>query len=244
MMHDVDSLLAELDELGKSTSGQTPPATTPPASNPQPVVVRQIVDVADIESLLGDISVDSPPKQQPSTVQVTQKPVPSRVLEPLAPTKSEGLRAFDPDSDSDGDHHGLTHRPPSGPMPDTRQPFSPTNVPLGARVRCAKPKMGGTQWATGCSQTLIIDKKCDNMVCIKCDFKVSAFEHYRWSPSVSYIFLRNNVPDFEKLRVMLEFEQGSCAYACQCTSRTARELECIGAGPHSDVRWICAGHIE
>ncbi|GIX85977.1 hypothetical protein CEXT_377581, partial [Caerostris extrusa] len=34
-----------------------------------------------------------------------------------------------------------------------------------------------------------------------CDFKVSIFRDYAWDPSTNYLFLRNNMPDFDKTQV-------------------------------------------
>lgn len=51
-------------------------------------------------------------------------------------------------------------------------------------------------------------RKCDNLRCTKCDFRVIWFDNYAWSPTVNYIFLRNNVPDFFKLQEKLDPEKG------------------------------------
>ena len=46
-------------------------------------------------------------------------------------------------------------------------------------------------------------RSCDRLRCTECDFVVVSFAGYSWSTNVDYLFLRNNSPDFEKLKAKL-----------------------------------------
>ena len=46
------------------------------------------------------------------------------------------------------------------------------------------------------------------MRCTSCDFHVMWFDNYSWSDSCDYYFLRNNVPDFGRLKRKLNISQG------------------------------------
>ena len=41
------------------------------------------------------------------------------------------------------------------------------------------------------------------MRCLSCDFRVIWVNDYRWSDSCDYYFMRNNVPDYKKLKEKL-----------------------------------------
>ncbi|XP_015416594.1 PREDICTED: protein C8orf37 homolog [Myotis davidii] len=45
-----------------------------------------------------------------------------------------------------------------------------------------------------------------------------------WDKSCDYLFFRNNMPEFHKLKTKLVKKQGARAYACQCSWRTIVEL--------------------
>ena len=46
------------------------------------------------------------------------------------------------------------------------------------------------------------------MRCVSCDFHVIWFDNYSWSDSCDYYFLRNNVPDFGRLKKKLNTNKG------------------------------------
>ena len=46
-------------------------------------------------------------------------------------------------------------------------------------------------------------RACDNLRCTDCDFKVATFDNYSWDTTTDYLFLRNNAPDFYKLKAKL-----------------------------------------
>lgn len=69
--------------------------------------------------------------------------------------------------------------------------------------RCTPLYIGGTDLPQGCTTTGHI-RSCNEMHCIDCDQKVLTFNCYAWkSRSVDYLFLRNNFPDFARLRNVL-----------------------------------------
>jgi len=75
-----------------------------------------------------------------------------------------------------------------------------------------------------------------NFYCMGCDHEVLRIDRYVWKDDVAYMFLRNNYPNVMKLRPQLKFQEGSCAYCCQCSSRSADSsaaLEDVAEG----LRW-------
>jgi len=49
------------------------------------------------------------------------------------------------------------------------------------------------------------------MRCTSCDFKVASFDDFEWDRSTDYLFLRNNAPDFERLKSKLNRKRGEDA---------------------------------
>ena len=49
---------------------------------------------------------------------------------------------------------------------------------------------------------------CNQLRCTACDFRVCSFDNMVWSKDTSYLFLRNNTPDFEKLKSKLSRKKG------------------------------------
>ncbi|CAL1278306.1 unnamed protein product [Larinioides sclopetarius] len=81
---------------------------------------------------------------------------------------------------------------------------------------------------------------CDSLRCTNCDFKVSIFRDFAWDSSTNYLFLRNNMPDFEKVRSKLKVKKGWCAYGCQCHAISVNVFMEMKRASH--VKWVCAGH--
>lgn len=46
------------------------------------------------------------------------------------------------------------------------------------------------------------------MRCTSCDFKVVSFDDFEWDRSTDYLFLRNNAPEFERLKSNLNRKKG------------------------------------
>ena len=69
--------------------------------------------------------------------------------------------------------------------------------------------------------------------CSKCDLRVLRFTDQQWAPDVDYMFLRNFMPNVDKLQAKLRARDGHCAYSCQCTWVTAE----LGL-PHGVPHWF------
>lgn len=51
-------------------------------------------------------------------------------------------------------------------------------------------------------------RSCDTLRCTSCDFKVASFDDFDWESSTDYLFLRNNAPDFDRLKSKLTRKKG------------------------------------
>nr|CAH0106926.1 unnamed protein product [Daphnia galeata] len=84
---------------------------------------------------------------------------------------------------------------------------------------------------------------CGSLRCTGCDFRVSQFAHYRWRPGTDYLFLRNHMPEFDRVRVKLSTAKFCRAYACQCKFVTVKDLVDLNKlGQEFASTWICLGH--
>nr|XP_055159431.1 cilia- and flagella-associated protein 418 isoform X2 [Nyctereutes procyonoides] len=83
-------------------------------------------------------------------------------------------------------------------------------------------------------------RACDRLRCVACDFRVVSYDDCMWDQSCDYLFFRNNMPEFQKLRTKLVKKPGARAYACQCSWRTAEALTALQADPQ--LRWVCGRH--
>uniref|UniRef100_A0A0P6FZV7 Cilia- and flagella-associated protein 418 n=1 Tax=Daphnia magna TaxID=35525 RepID=A0A0P6FZV7_9CRUS len=84
---------------------------------------------------------------------------------------------------------------------------------------------------------------CTSLRCTGCDFRVSQFAHYRWRPGTDYLFLRNHMPEFDRVRVKLSTAKFCRAYACQCKFVTVKDLVDLNKLGHEFAStWICLGH--
>ncbi|XP_048752920.2 cilia- and flagella-associated protein 418-like isoform X2 [Ostrea edulis] len=82
-------------------------------------------------------------------------------------------------------------------------------------------------------------KSCDKLRCTSCDFKVCSFDNYEWHPDTDYLFLRNNAPDYHRLKTNLVPKRGSRSYCCQCCLRSVQEMTKL-ADPR--LKWVCGKH--
>ncbi|XP_030880071.1 protein C8orf37 homolog [Leptonychotes weddellii] len=87
---------------------------------------------------------------------------------------------------------------------------------------------------------MISQKACDHLRCIACDFWVVSYDDYMWDKSCDYLFFRNNMPEFHKLRTKLVKKKGTRAYACQCSWRTIEDLTDLQTD--HQLRWVCGKH--
>ena len=113
--------------------------------------------------------------------------------------------------------------------------------------KCQPIFVGGSMTSRG-HGTRVNPKCCDRLLCLACDFKVVTFDEFTWLPRTDYLFLRNNVPEFARLKSNLKSSPGSRAYACQCRWLNARkytEINPHGTGAGTDAgppKWICTKH--
>ncbi|KAF3822629.1 hypothetical protein GH733_008003, partial [Mirounga leonina] len=84
---------------------------------------------------------------------------------------------------------------------------------------------------------IIVIIACDHLRCIACDFWVVSYDDYMWDKSCDYLFFRNNMPEFHKLRTKLVKKKGTRAYACQCSWRTIEDLTDLQTD--HQLRWVC-----
>lgn len=59
------------------------------------------------------------------------------------------------------------------------------------------------------SDMCVFCRSCDKLRCTSCDFKVCSFDNYEWHPDTDYLFLRNNAPDYHRLKTNLVPKRGT-----------------------------------
>ena len=123
---------------------------------------------------------------------------------------------------------------------DNSKSISETKGDVDTGRRQCRPEtlLGGPQSSSGVS-AVTSPRVCDNMLCLACNLPVIAIDHVQWDESTDYLFLRNNVPNIDKLRAKLKMKKGCRAYACQCQWRNVTE---ITSTRNCGVQWICRKH--
>ncbi|XP_048214844.1 cilia- and flagella-associated protein 418 isoform X1 [Perognathus longimembris pacificus] len=109
----------------------------------------------------------------------------------------------------------------------------------GLSKSCGPVYLSGSSIPCGIG-THTSQRACDRLRCIACDFWVVSYSDYMWDTSCDYLFFRNNVPDFHKLKTKLIMKKGARAYACQCSWRTIEELTDLQTD--HQLRWVCGKH--
>ncbi|XP_006161362.1 protein C8orf37 homolog isoform X2 [Tupaia chinensis] len=104
---------------------------------------------------------------------------------------------------------------------------------------CSPVFLGGSTIPCGIG-TNTSQRACDHLRCIACDFWVVSYDDFMWDPSCDYLFFRNNMPEFHKLKTKLLKNKGTRAYACQCSWRTVEELTDLQTDHR--LRWVCGKH--
>lgn len=107
------------------------------------------------------------------------------------------------------------------------------------KKKCFPLYLGGSEISFGLSSSLS-ERACNNIRCTACDFKVSIFMDFRWDKSTDHIFLRNNMPDFDRLKSKLRSHKGSSAYSCQCHCVSVQFLTAVKK--LETCKWVCGGH--
>ncbi|EDO49219.1 predicted protein [Nematostella vectensis] len=118
---------------------------------------------------------------------------------------------------------------------------SPSSTPglTAHKSKCFTLLLGGTRFSKGLC-TVSEQRTCDKLRCTSCDFKVVVFDNYAWDGDCDYLFFRNNVPDFHKLKVKLKTRKGTRAYACQCCWRSIVDL--MDLQTDATLKWVCGKH--
>nr|XP_022342962.1 protein C8orf37 homolog [Crassostrea virginica] len=127
------------------------------------------------------------------------------------------------------------------PIPKTSVvsvPNGTTDFRPASGKKCFPVYLGGSMCSQGMANSFS-QRTCDKMRCTSCDFKVCSFDNFEWHKDTDYLFLRNNAPDYERLKSHLDPKNGSRAYCCQCSHRSVRELTKL-ADPQ--LKWVCGKH--
>lgn len=109
----------------------------------------------------------------------------------------------------------------------------------GLGKSCSPVYIGGSTVPCGIG-TNTSQRACDHLRCTACDFWVESYDDYRWDKSCDYLFFRNNMPEFHKLKTKLVKKKGTRAYACQCSWRAVEELTDLQTD--HQLRWVCGKH--
>ncbi|OWF35625.1 protein C8orf37 homolog [Mizuhopecten yessoensis] len=109
--------------------------------------------------------------------------------------------------------------------------------PESAR-KCFPVYIGGSASSLGMGNSMN-PRCCDQMRCTSCDFKVAIFDNFEWDASTDYLFLRNNCPDFQRLKPKLHSKRGCRAYCCQCCHRSISTVEQL---TDPSLKWVCGKH--
>uniref|UniRef100_A0A3Q0QY73 Cilia- and flagella-associated protein 418 n=1 Tax=Amphilophus citrinellus TaxID=61819 RepID=A0A3Q0QY73_AMPCI len=107
--------------------------------------------------------------------------------------------------------------------------------------RCCPVFIGGSSVTNGVG-TATSKRSCDQLRCISCDFRVLMFDDCEWDSTCDYLFLRNNMPEHQKLRTKLKKRRGLRAYACQCSWISTLEMTDLREQPQ--LRWVCGKHQD
>ncbi|XP_053183462.1 cilia- and flagella-associated protein 418 [Scomber japonicus] len=107
--------------------------------------------------------------------------------------------------------------------------------------KCCPVFVGGSSVTNGVG-TATSKRSCDQLRCTSCDFRVLMFDDCEWDSSCDYLFLRNNMPDHQKLRAKLKRRRGLRSYACQCSWFSALQPTDLRDKPQ--LRWVCAKHLD
>lgn len=113
---------------------------------------------------------------------------------------------------------------------------SQTSRPISAR--CFALCIGGSSVSIGHGNS-VNRRSCSTIRCTSCDFKVISFDDFEWDPTTDYLFLRNNAPDFERLKSNLRKKKGYRAYCCQCSHIAVNMLTDV---KDLQLKWVCGRH--
>uniref|UniRef100_A0A6B0UZV7 Cilia- and flagella-associated protein 418 n=1 Tax=Ixodes ricinus TaxID=34613 RepID=A0A6B0UZV7_IXORI len=93
--------------------------------------------------------------------------------------------------------------------------------------QCYEVHLGGTETTRGLS-TSVSKRACDRLHCFQCDFEVCIFDGFAWNEATDYLFLRNNVPDLERLRPQLARQPGTAVTTISVSPLLHRQAHYLG----------------
>lgn len=114
-----------------------------------------------------------------------------------------------------------------------------TSTTTATNIKCRALYIGGSNSISG-RATLKEKRACDNIRCTSCDFKVLQCNDYEWHNSVDYLFLRNNMPDFNRIKRKLVKRKGCRAYSCQCSWQSRTSM--VEIKSTMGLKWVCGKH--
>ncbi|XP_072169601.1 cilia- and flagella-associated protein 418-like [Diadema setosum] len=112
---------------------------------------------------------------------------------------------------------------------------------VSSERKCFPVFLGGSSMTLGVAST-VVQKACDQLRCTSCDFRIVCYDDLEWDASCNYLFLRNNVPDLQKLRAKLKKRKGCRAYACQCSWRSVKAQ--MDLSEDHELKWVCGKHTR
>ncbi|XP_061771418.1 cilia- and flagella-associated protein 418 isoform X1 [Nerophis ophidion] len=127
-------------------------------------------------------------------------------------------------------------------LPKARRAEQMPPCQFGGR-KCCPVYLGGSAIPNGVG-TATSKRSCDELRCTSCDFRVLTFDDWEWDPSCDYLFLRNNMPDHDRLRAKLRKRSGARAYACQCSWLSACSLDPTDVLLQPQLKWVCGKHLD
>ncbi|XP_020824457.1 cilia- and flagella-associated protein 418 [Phascolarctos cinereus] len=150
------------------------------------------------------------------------------------------------DDDLDGLINEIFEEPCFDKKPVKLKPKSSNHTSVRTSIqvlgkRCSPVYVGGSSAPCGIG-TNTSQRTCDQLRCTACDFRVLSFDDYKWDKSCDYLFFRNNMPEFNKLKAKMTKRKGTRAYACQCSWRDVEELTDLRTD--QQLRWVCGKHNE
>ncbi|KAF6022437.1 C8orf37 [Bugula neritina] len=191
--------------------------------------VTYVVDMADdIDDLLDEVEASfvkkqDSPKKLSKTLSSSNK-IKDRYKDDDLNSIMDEICAI-PEADNLSIPHPISHTAPV--------------TPGSTKKRCFQLYLSGTAVPDGINTTAH-QRACDSLRCTDCDFKVSTFKDVVWDSSTDYLFLRNNMPDFSRLKAKLLHKSGAKAYACQCKFRSVNKL--MDVSKEKELKWVCGKH--
>ncbi|KAI8519756.1 PREDICTED: protein C8orf37-like [Branchiostoma belcheri] len=192
----------------------------------------------DIDDLLDEVETKFLEKKEKSGGVSKTSKAPVSKTKTTVPTRKTSTG----DADLDAMIDDICEAPePLEPLMDKAPAQNSPRTPRGVegKRRCAVLYLGGSKHAMGLGSSMN-QRSCDQLRCTDCDFRVVFYDNYEWDATCEYLFFRNNVPDFAKLKAKLNKRKGSRAYACQCKWTSVQDL--VDIQKKTDFKWVCGKH--